>query len=138
LGVAGRKKISLEIKLAAALLTLGDIPYEDGKLMSARQICSLYHFDHYPILKVHDGPDQPWNLVPRLIRPHREKTKKDIGIIAKVKRLRAAPQAVAGKPKPAKARIDAPGPLKRTTGLPTRLWGIPGLRRKMNGEVVRR
>jgi len=51
--------------------------------------------------------------------------------------LRAAPQAVAGKPKAAKGRIDAPGPRKRIQGRPTRAWGRPGWRKKVNGEVVR-
>lgn len=97
--MAKRKKIGLEVKLASALLTLRDIPYEDAKLMTAAQICSLYQFDHHPVLKAHDGPDEPWNLVPRLILPHREKSKKDAGIIAKVKRLRAAPKVRAGVPK---------------------------------------
>jgi len=85
-----RQHIGLEVKLAAALLALGDIPYEDAKKMSARQICSLYSFDHYPILHAINPIDEPWNLVPRLLKPHRAKSAKDAGIIAKVKRLKAA------------------------------------------------
>lgn len=86
--MTARAHIGLETKLAAALLTLGDIDYEHSKLMSARQICSLYQFDHYPIRKDDDGPDEPWNLVPRMIIPHREKTAKiDVPQMAKADRL---------------------------------------------------
>jgi hypothetical protein len=85
-----RRHIGLEVKLAAALLAIGDIPYEDAKQMTARDIVALYNFDHYPILHAIDPIDEPWNLVPRLIKPHRAKSAKDVGIIAKVKRLKAA------------------------------------------------
>jgi len=61
-------------KLAAALLQLGDIGYEDSKLMSATQIISLYEWDHYPVRRADGGPDEAWNLVPRLIAAHRAKT----------------------------------------------------------------
>lgn len=84
-----RRQPSLETKLAAALLTLGDVPYEHAKQMSARQICSLYHFDHYPIRKADGGKDEPWNLQPLLISAHREKTAtKDKPELAKQARLR--------------------------------------------------
>lgn len=75
-----RAHISLKVKLAAALLQLRDdagallIPYEDGKLMTADQVISLFHFDHYPIRHEDGGPDEPWNLPPRLIAAHRHKT----------------------------------------------------------------
>jgi hypothetical protein len=85
-----RRHIGLEVKLAATLLALGDIPYEDAKQMSARAIVSLYNWDHYPILHAIDPIDEPWNLVPRLIKLHRAKSAKDSGIVAKVKRLKAA------------------------------------------------
>ena len=76
----------METKCAAALLALGDIPYEDAKLMSARHILSLYQWDH-GVLHALDGPDEPWNLTPRLIAPHRAKSKKDTSAVARVKRL---------------------------------------------------
>jgi hypothetical protein len=83
-----RAHIPLQTKLASALLALGDIPFEDAKLMSAGMICSLYHFDHHPIPKAEDGPDEPWNLSPRLITQHREKTARvDVPGIAKRKRV---------------------------------------------------
>lgn len=89
-----RKSISLSVKLAATLLMLTDadgsplIPHEHAKLMSADQIISLFQFDHYPIRHEAGGPDEPWNLVPRMIVPHRIKTAKiDIPEAAKIKRI---------------------------------------------------
>jgi len=79
---------SRETQLAAALLALGHIPYEHAKQMSAAQIISLYQFDHYPIRRADGGPDEPWNLVPRLIAEHRKKTALiDLPAIWKAKRI---------------------------------------------------
>jgi hypothetical protein len=89
---------SLETKLAATLLALGHIPYEDAKQMTARQITSLYHFDHYPIRHTDGGPSEPWNLVPRLIAAHREKTAKvDQPAIAKDRNIGTAAAIHAAK-----------------------------------------
>lgn len=86
--MTARAHIGLETKLAAALLALGHIEYEHSKLMSARQICSLFQFDHYPIRHDDGGPAEPWNLVPRLILAHRLKTSKyDVPQMAKADRL---------------------------------------------------
>ena len=74
--MSSRRHIPLETKLAATLLQLGHVEYDHAKAMTAAQICSLYAFDHYPIRAVDGGPDEPWNLVPRLIRAHRDKTAK--------------------------------------------------------------
>lgn len=89
-----RDHISLTVKLAAALLMLRDengellIPHEHAKLMSADQIISLYQFDHYPIRKDDDGPDEPWNLEPKGIMRHRKKTAEiDVPQMAKADRL---------------------------------------------------
>jgi hypothetical protein len=87
-----RRQPSLETKLAAALLTLGDVPYEHAKQMSARQICSLYHFDH-GILHAVDPIDEAWNLTPRLIAAHREKSKRDTATVAKIARIRGETRA---------------------------------------------
>jgi hypothetical protein len=83
-----RAHISLTTKLASALLALGDIPYEDAKQLTAAQICSLYVWDH-GVLHGIAPINEPWNLTPRLIAPHREKSKRDTGIVAKVRRLEA-------------------------------------------------
>lgn len=104
-----RKQPGLEIKLAATLLQLGHIEYEHAKLMSARQICSLYVFDHWPIRHEAGGPAEPWNLTPRLIVPHRTKTAKiDAPQIAKIRHLRAiAPALVIGELKHARTKPTA-------------------------------
>lgn len=99
-----RKAIPLKTKLASALLGLGHIPYDHAKLMTDDQIISLYHFDH-GIPYADGGPNEPWNLTPRLIPQHREKTAKiDVPRIAKGKRIRAKQarhQAImAGLPEP--------------------------------------
>src|SRR5258708_10808167 len=63
------------------------VSYEPSKLMTADQIISLFHFDHYPIRHADGGPDEPWNLPPRLIKAHRVKTKRDVKEIAKGRRI---------------------------------------------------
>lgn len=81
--------MNLRTKLAAALLRLGDVPYEDAKLMTAEQIISLYEWDHYPVRRADGGPDEPWNLTPRLRSAHRIKTTTvDQPELAKGKRIR--------------------------------------------------
>jgi len=89
-----RAHISLKTKLASALLQLCDasghrlVPYEDAKQMTADQIVSLFAFDHYPIPKGLDGPDEPWNLDPRMLMEHRVKTATyDVPVHAKGKRI---------------------------------------------------
>lgn len=75
--------------LAAALRDLWRIPHDHAKQMTAKQIISLGHRDHYPIPKANGGPDDHWNIRWRLIKEHREKTAKvDIPAIAKGKRIR--------------------------------------------------
>jgi len=88
---------NLRIKCAAALLALTDdrgerlILHEHAKEMTPDQIISLFQFDHYPIRAEAGGPTEPWNLDPRLIPGHREKTaKRDIPEIAKIRRVSAA------------------------------------------------
>ncbi len=129
----------MKTKLAAALACL--LPRDErdaarADKVKAEHVLSWFEFDHV-ILHAHDGSDKWWNLDPKFKAVHREKSSRDTSIVAKVKRLRQAPQVVAGKPKPrvgSSAGIDA----KRTTDVPRRSWGIPGMRKKLNGEVVRR
>lgn len=92
-----RRHLSVKTKLAAALLQVRDaqgdpfISWEHAKAMSADQIISLFHFDHYPLRHEAGGPDEPWNLVPTLIAEHRRKTAKiDVPEIAKIKRVTKA------------------------------------------------
>lgn len=80
---------SLETKLAATLLALGVIPYDDAKAMGRTNFLSLFAFDHN-IRHAEDGTDEFYNLAPMLIPAHREKTRKiDVPEIAKNKRIRA-------------------------------------------------
>jgi hypothetical protein len=86
-----RGHISLKVKLAAALLQLGHIPFSQAQRMTADEIIALYHFDHYPIPHAQDGPDEPWNLRPLLVAAHHEVTAKvDVPQIAKTKRITKA------------------------------------------------
>lgn len=95
--MAGRRYISLTVKLAAALVNLRDrngaplIPYADAKLMTAAQIISIFEWHHYPISHEAGGPDEPWNLMPLLIPAHRVETaRKTIPARAKANRLTEA------------------------------------------------
>jgi len=96
-----RKHISDRTKWAATLLALGDVPYDDAKEMHEDQIISLYQYDHNVLHTNKETArsvgllhvDHFSNLTPRLIREHREKTKNDLGLIAKSKRLRKRMEA---------------------------------------------
>lgn len=99
-----RKHISLKTKLAAALIILGKIPLEDAKEMSDDQILSLFQWDH-AVLHAVDPIDKAWNLTPRFISEHREKSRKDTTVVAKVKRIEKDWNAFtarmkSGEPKP--------------------------------------
>ncbi len=82
-----RRSISLKTKLAAALLELGHVPYEHAKLMTQDQLVSLYQFDHNILHATEPNNNNFWNLTPRLIQPHREKSKLDTSKVAKTKRI---------------------------------------------------
>jgi|GEM_PF-1859024 hypothetical protein len=93
-----RTKLTLKTKLASALCqmlrpnTVGGyeriISHEDAKRMSEDQILAVFDWDHFPIPKAHDGPDEHWNLTPTPRPEHRTKTAKhDVPMIAKVRRL---------------------------------------------------
>jgi len=66
------------------------IPYEHAKQMTAREVMSLFEWDH-GIHKAIDGPDKHWNLTARMIMEHRFKTHKiDRPQIRKTDRLSEA------------------------------------------------
>ncbi len=93
-----RKAISKDEKLASALLELqrlrGDpIDRESAKAMTAAQIVSLFQFDHDAGYVAHGADNHPTGLTPLLISEHREKTRKDKGIIAKCARVSKAHEA---------------------------------------------
>lgn len=94
-----RTYIPLKTKLAAALLTMMRpddsgklvriISHEEAKRLTADEIIARYQFDHWPIRYADGGPSEPWNLEPRPIAEHRQKTKEiDIPQITKQKRIR--------------------------------------------------
>jgi len=85
-----RKHLSLETKLAAMTVLFFHIPYLDAKKMTKQQVNSLVQWDHNMLHESrHADRDEFWNFTPRLIREHREKTKRDAAVIAKGRRIRA-------------------------------------------------
>ena len=85
--MAKRAHITLKTKLAAAISTMF-LTHDEAKDLSEDQVLSLIAWDHDPIPHVHGGPDAHYNLVPRLISVHREKTAKiDVPQIAKTNRI---------------------------------------------------
>lgn len=92
-----RGHVSLKTKLAAALCQM--MHEVDGKLepifthaeareLSEDQILSLFQWDHSVTPHAEGGEDVHWNLEPKLIVPHRIKTKTiDVPGIAKRKRV---------------------------------------------------
>jgi hypothetical protein len=93
-----RKVISLRTKLAAALCQMlrpdgkggfeRIISHEEAKTIPVDAVLARFEWDHWPIRKELGGPDTHWNLQPRPLKAHREKTAKiDIPAIAKSKRL---------------------------------------------------
>ena len=142
-----RKKPSQLEETAAALLALGDIPYDDAKQMTAAQIRSLYHFDHN-IAHADDGPDVFWNLTPRLIAPHQRKTREiDVPRIAKGKRLRLTQAEHVLKMAMKIAGVVAPSLIDEAVEAKAieehkqrqrRRWGSDKVKRTIGGKVVPR
>ena len=99
-----KQHIPLRAKLASALLQMlrpdenGElvriIPHEDAKQMTDEQVISVFQFDHYPLREADGGPTIGWNLEPRPIKEHREKTAKiDLPEMAKSRRIREDQEA---------------------------------------------
>jgi hypothetical protein len=85
-----RKHIPWKTKYASALLALGHVPYSDAKQMTEGQLISLYQLDHNILHETGDSQvDLFWNLTPMLIAAHKQKTREDITVIAKSRRIRA-------------------------------------------------
>lgn len=91
--MARRKRdyIPYSERLAAALACLlhpEDRNVYRAGMVNADHIIGLFTFDHIHLHAL-DGADAWWNLDPKLRGPHREKSRKDTGIVAKVRRLSA-------------------------------------------------
>lgn len=136
--------IPLKEKLAAALAVMlrpdesgklvPIIPYEHRKMMTAEQIISLFHFDHWPIREEQGGPALHFNLDPKLIKAHRVKTAKiDAPQMAKSRRIVTKEQEHARRMMlTQEPKEDAPRRKMQGRGFDkTRP-------RKMDGTVVRR
>lgn len=108
-----RKHIGLKTKLAAVIGGMF-FTYAERKELSEDQILSLVQWDHDPIPHTppYNGPDEHFNLTPRLIVAHRVKTATvDVPRIAKGKR-------VSDKEEAFRARMLAPRedrPQKKTS-----------------------
>lgn len=127
-----RKHISLETKLAAALIQMkrvdenGElvpiISHDEAKRLTSREICAMFDFDHCVVPHAEGGVDEAWNLAPVPRELHRAKTaKEDIPRIARNKRITKSQEEFrrrllakdAGDPKPRSKWPSRPFP-KRT------------------------
>lgn len=124
-------------KIAALLIIVLGIPRETAKTMTARQICQLVQWDHYPVAYNtardlgwdSDAVNHPTNLQPPLVADHLEKSAKiDTPTAAKGKRLTRAH---------AEFRSRILQPAEPSTKPPSRLRGR-GFRghRRMDGTIV--
>ena len=145
-----RHPIPLKTRLAATLCQMlrpnaegkleRVVDYRSAKAMTEDQVLSLFHFDHDPIPKHRDGPDAHWNLTPRPIPEHREKTAridapeaaKDKRVVERQAEFRRKMLAKAGQTE------DAPPSQRQKKGRPMPGSKRSGWKRKMNGELVRR
>jgi hypothetical protein len=88
-----RKYISLSQKLAAALACLLPQKLRDEvrtKKIPAAEVIGMFEWDHVHLHSL--GGSSDWdNLDPKLKADHREKSRSDTSIAAKVKRLQAKP-----------------------------------------------
>lgn len=93
--MAKRGYISFKTKLVAALCQMRHevdgkleliLNHDEAKVLSEDQVLSLFHWDHDPIPHAEEGEDAHYNLCPKLIVPHRIKTRTvDVPGIAKRK-----------------------------------------------------
>ncbi len=95
-----RPYVPLPERLAATLACL--LPQEQRddlrrRKVQAKAVVALFHFDHV-IFHAHGGAAKWWNLDPKLVAVHREKTAKiDVPAIAKGKRIARTNEEFAGR-----------------------------------------
>src|SRR5258706_14342536 len=131
-----RKHVSLKQRLARAFWMLLPQTERDilrGARAPAEVVLARFEFHHVvPHCAPFNGSDAWWNLDAMPKKTHRARSKgmrSDTSIIAKVKRLRQSPQAIAGKPKPKVGKTTRVG-RGSTTEVHKRSRGAPGLRPK--------
>ncbi len=93
-----RDYIRKDEKLAAALACL--LPQEQGDDLRARKVSAaevIARFEiHHIIFHAIGGTDAWWNLDPKIRAIHREKSRRDTSIVAKVRRLVATNSPATG------------------------------------------
>jgi hypothetical protein len=142
-----RAYIPMKVQLAAMLLTVRIeedgklvpfIDHETAKQLTADQILSLFHRDHYPLRKVDGGPDAPWNIVFRPIQEHRRKTaKRDQPEIAKSRRLVKTQEEFRRKMLAKAGQGEAGAVSQKKHPMPGSRHHRSKLRKRMNGTVER-
>lgn len=86
-----RKYVAIREKWAAALSMLLPQTQRDElreRKAPAKTVIGLFDQDHV-VLHALGGEDRWWNFTPMLRAPHREKSRRDTSIVAKVDRLSA-------------------------------------------------
>lgn len=121
-----RKYIRLPQRLAAALAML--LPQEQRDFLRAQKarakvVIGLFDFDHV-VLYSHAGSDMWHNLTPMLRAKHIEKTRRDVAIVAKVKRIENGRTTV--------TRMRSLG---GSVILPPRTAGPPAIKRKIPQRI---
>ena len=135
-----RDYVPLTERLAASLAMLLS-PYERDVLRGAKapaeMVLKLFHFDHN-VLHALGGSDKWWNLSPVQVQAHREKSRRDVSAIAKVDRIIARQH----EHREAMDRLlrpeGRPRTVKRPRGRPMPGSVASGLRKKLDGSVVKR
>lgn len=85
-----RAHIPYPERLAAALACLLPAAQRDElrrRRVPAKDVIALFHDDHI-VLHAFGGADEWWNIDPKLVATHREKSRGDTAIVAKAVRVR--------------------------------------------------
>jgi hypothetical protein len=118
-----RKYVAMREKWAAALSMLLPQAVRDElreRRATAKEVISLFDQDHV-VLFAFSGADKWWNFTPMLRAPHREKSRRDTAIVAKVRRLSANEEDFRRRMlKPNKPRVTRDGRWPRDRKLRSR------------------
>ncbi len=120
-----RKHIALREQLAAALAFLLPEAQERelrAAKVSAKTVIALFSPDH-SVLHALGGSDKWWNIYPMLRAPHKEKSRRDTSIVAKVDRIAPEHEDFRRrmlKPDKGRASLDKPSRFPRGRKLQSR------------------